>query len=149
MRWAEPVWLWGIAVSFFVGLLLRVAQLRALRFTRRIDPRFSGRGIWRACVLPAACIALLSAALAHPQWGYRRVASASAESDAVLVLDTSGSMLTRDVSPDRFSRARLFARDLLRELPDTLRIGLVRVEGEGSVVSPLTLDRDALRNSLD
>lgn len=149
MRWAEPVWLWGVLGAAGVGVLLRSAQLRALRMSRRIDPRFRGRGAWRACVLPAASLALVFAALARPQWGYRRVASATAESDAVLVFDTSGSMLTRDVAPDRFSREKLFVRDLLRDLPDTVRVGLVRVEGEGSVVSPLTLDRDSLRNSLD
>ncbi len=149
MRWGEPVWLWGIPAALGLAILLRAAQVRALRLTRRIDPRFTGRGAARACVLPALCAGLLFAALARPQWGYRPVDSASAERDAVLVLDTSGSMLTRDVSPDRFSRAKLFARALLRMLPETLRVGIVRVEGEGTVISPLTLDRDALRDALD
>lgn len=149
MRWAEPLWLWGVPGALCLGMLLRAAQLRALRFTRRIDPQFAGRGVLRACFLPAICLALLFAALARPQWGYRRVPSLSGHGDLVLVLDTSGSMLTRNVSPDRFSKAKIFARDLLRDLPDLWRVGLVRVEGEGSVISPLTLDRDALRNSLD
>ena len=149
MRFADPVWLWGIPAAAAVGVLLRLAQRRALRMSRRVDPRFAGRGAARACVLPALCLALVSSALARPQWGYRPVASATAESDAVLVLDTSGSMLARDVAPDRFSREKVFLRELLGDLPDTVRVGLVRVEGVGSVVSPLTLDRDALRNSLD
>ncbi|MGH9442621.1 MAG: vWA domain-containing protein, partial [Thermoanaerobaculia bacterium] len=149
MRWAEPVWLWGVPGAACLGLLLRAAQTRALRMTRRLDPRFTGRGTWRVCVLPSLCLALIFLALARPQWGYRSVASVSPGTDSVLVFDTSGSMLTRDVSPDRFAREKVFVRELLRDLPENVRIGLVRVEGEGSVVSPLTLDREALKTSLD
>ena len=67
MKWAEPVWLWGVLGAAGVGTLLRFAQLRALRMSRRIDPRFRGRGPMRVCVLPAASLALVFAALARPR----------------------------------------------------------------------------------
>ena len=148
MIWAEPRWLWGVAAAPLAFAAADLARSRALRAVRRLRPDFRSRSRWRA-LLPAAGVALLAAALARPQWGFRRVATASPETDVALLLDTSGSMLARDAAPDRFRAARLFARDLLRRLPETARVAVVRVEGDGEVVCPLTLDHAAAENALD
>ncbi|HET9794877.1 MAG TPA: vWA domain-containing protein [Thermoanaerobaculia bacterium] len=148
MIWAEPRWLWGIAAAVLVAAGADAARSRALRTVRRLDPAFRPRPRWRV-LLPAAGTALLAAALARPQWGFRAVPSASPETDVALLLDTSGSMLARDAAPDRFGAARLFARDLLRRLAETARVAVVRVEGDGEVVCPLTLDRAAAENALE
>lgn len=148
MIWAEPRWLWGIVLAVVVAAAADAARRRALRRVRMLDPGFRARPRWRA-LLPAAGTALLAAALARPQWGFRAVPSASPETDVALLLDTSGSMLARDAAPDRFGAARLFARDLLRRLPETARVAVVRVEGDGEVVCPLTLDRAAAENALE
>ena len=148
MTWADPRWLWAAAAAPVAAVGLDLARRRALRAVRRLAPSFHGAPRWRA-LLPAAAIALLSAALARPQWGFRRVPAASPETDVVFLLDTSGSMLARDAAPDRFGAARLFARDLLRRLPETARAGIVRVEGEGEVICPLTLDRPAAESALE
>jgi len=148
MIWAEPRWLWGIAAALLVAAAAEAARRRALGRVRTLDPGFSARPRWRV-LLPAAGTALLAAALARPQWGFRAVPSASPQTDVAILLDTSGSMLARDAAPDRFGAARLFARDLVRRLPETARIAVVRVEGDGEVVCPLTLDRDAAENALE
>ena len=148
MIFAEPRWLWGIAAAPLAAAAADAARRRALAAVRRLDPRFRPRPRWRA-LLPAAGTALLAAALARPEWGFRRVAAASPETDVAILLDTSGSMLARDAAPDRFGAARLFARDFLRRLPETARVAVVRVEGDGEVVCPLTLDRDAAENALE
>ena len=149
MSFAHPLWLWGVPAAAAIGGILRAAQRLALDRARRLEPRFQGRGAWRGSIFPAAGLGLIALALARPRWGYHAAAATTPETDAAIVLDTSGSMLVRDVSPDRFSRVKLFLRETLRDLPETVRIALVRVEGEGEVVSPLTLDREALRNDLD
>ena len=148
VTWADPRWLWGIPASALLGVVVDLAARRAEGAVRRLDPAFRARPRFRA-TFPAAAAALLCAALARPQWGLRPVASPTAENDVVLLLDTSGSMLVRDAAPDRFTRVRLFARDLLRRLPDTVRTAVVRVEGEGEVVCPLTLDRAAAEDALE
>ncbi|HET7451152.1 MAG TPA: VWA domain-containing protein [Thermoanaerobaculia bacterium] len=148
MIWAEPRWLWGIAAAPLAAAAAGAARSRALSAVRRLDRGFRGRSPWRI-LLPAAGTALFFAALARPQWGFRRVATASPETDVAILVDTSGSMLARDAAPDRFAAARLFARDALRRLPPTARTAVVRVEGDGEVVCPLTLDRAAAENALE
>ncbi len=148
MIWAEPRWLWGMAVALLVAAAAEAARRRALRSVRSLDPGYPGRPRWRV-LLPAAGTALLAASLAGPRWGFRAVPSASPQTDVAILLDTSGSMLARDAAPDRFGAARLFARDLARRLPETVRLAVVRVEGDGEVVCPLTLDRAAAENALE
>jgi Ca-activated chloride channel family protein len=148
VTWADPRWLWGIPASVVLAMAVDVAARKAKASVRRLDPAFRGRSRARA-ILPATAAALLCAALARPQWGLRPSPSPTAESDVVLLVDTSGSMLVRDVAPDRFTRTRLFARDLLRRLPEGVRVAVVRVEGEGEVVCPLTLDRAAAEDALE
>ena len=148
MTWGDPRWLWAIAAAPLAAAAVDLAGRRAFRAVRRLDPSFRPRGRARA-LLPAAAVALLAAALARPQWGFRRVFTASPETDVALLVDTSGSMLARDAAPDRFGSARLFARDLLRRLPETARAAVVRVEGDGEVICPLTLDRAAAENALE
>ena len=63
--------------------------------------------------------------------------------DVVLVLDTSGSMATEDVSPNRFFLARQALAALIARLEGD-RFGLVAFEGEAYPLVPLTLDADAL-----
>jgi Ca-activated chloride channel family protein len=148
MIWAEPRWLWGAAAAPLLAVFLDLARRRAALAVHRIDPTFQRRRGMRVA-LPAIAMALLCAALARPEWGFRRVLTASPETDVVILIDTSGSMLARDAAPDRFTRARFFARDLLRRLPENVRSAVVRVEGEGEVICPLTLDRVAAESSLE
>jgi Ca-activated chloride channel homolog len=61
----------------------------------------------------------------------------------VLVLDTSGSMATPDVSPSRFFLARQALLSLIARLEGD-RLALVAFEGEAYPLVPLTLDADAL-----
>lgn len=147
MTWTDPRWLWAVAASPAVAFVLDVAARKSRAAVRLLDPTFPPRRRARA-LLPAAAVALTGAALAGPQWGSHRISTVSPESDVVVVLDTSGSMLARDAAPDRFTQARLFARQYFRRLPETVRTAVVRVEGEADVVSPLTLDRAASENAV-
>lgn len=148
MSLTHPFWLWGVAGAAVLAAIFVFVSFHSRRNVSRLDPRFEISGRWRRIWLAPMALALLFLALARPRWGWREVTAAEPATDAVLVMDTSGSMLVHDISPDRFSRARLFARDLLQHLPPDIRVGLVRVEGAGEVVVPLTLDREALANAL-
>lgn len=148
MSFARPAWLWGLAASPAIGLVLWAAHRRAVLRMRRINARFEGGAAAARIVLAVATAAALALALSGPRWGFEETTVPVPETDVVLLLDTSGSMLARDVTPDRFSRVRTFARSLLHSLPASARVGLVRVEGEGEVLTPLTLDHKAVENAL-
>ena len=87
-------------------------------------------------------------ALAQPQWGYHWEEMRRKGIDIVIVLDTSRSMLTDDVKPNRLSLAKRQIEDLLRMLPGD-RVGLVTFAGSSFVQCPLTLDYGAFRLFLD
>jgi Ca-activated chloride channel homolog len=148
----SPLWLLGLlALPAMAGLEAwltgrdrqRTAQLVARPLWPRVLRRPAER--WRylrlaLLLLGAAGIAL---ALARPQWGIVREKVEREGVDVVLVLDTSGSMATEDVSPSRFFLARQALSALMARLEGD-RFGLVAFEGEAYPLVPLTLDADAL-----
>jgi len=93
-------------------------------------------------------VASLALALARPQWGIVREKVEREGVDVVLVLDTSGSMATEDVQPNRFFLARAALLSLVSRLAGD-RFALVAFEGEAYPLVPLTLDADAIGLFLD
>jgi Ca-activated chloride channel family protein len=71
------------------------------------------------------------------------------ETDVVLVLDTSGSMVAADLQPNRLAAATSAAKQLIATLPADARVGVVSFSQGASVVSPLTSDRDRAERALD
>lgn len=96
-------------------------------------------------VLAVGC---LIAALARPQWGYDWEEAKQRGLGIVVAIDTSRSMLAADVRPDRLTRAKLAALDLMKQAR-TDRLGLVAFAGDAFLQCPLTLDEDAFRQSVD
>jgi Ca-activated chloride channel family protein len=93
-------------------------------------------------------IALMALSLGGPMWGFRWQEVRSEGIDLVIALDTSKSMLATDVAPNRLTRAKLAIQDLLTELGGD-RVALIAFAGTSFVQCPLTLDRDAFRESLE
>jgi Ca-activated chloride channel homolog len=100
----------------------------------------------RAALLVAA-IALFGVALGGPMWGFHWEEMKREGVDLVVAIDTSKSMLATDVAPNRLERAKLAVQDLLAEMAGD-RVGLVAFAGTAFVQCPLTLDRNAFRESL-
>jgi Ca-activated chloride channel family protein len=98
--------------------------------------------------LAVAAVAALALALGGPMWGFHWEEVRREGIDLVVALDTSKSMLATDVAPNRLARAKLAVQDLLAELRGD-RVGLVAFAGTAFIQCPLTLDRDAFRESLD
>jgi len=92
-------------------------------------------------------VAALFGALARPQSGFRWEEAHRKGIDIMLALDTSKSMLAKDVAPNRLERAKLSILDLLQKLEGD-RVGLIPFAGEAYLMCPLTLDYDAFRQSL-
>ena len=152
MVFAEPLWLFAIlAVPILAAVeawaagrdQARVARLVARPLWSRVLERRSPR--WRPfrlglLLLGAAGLVL---ALARPQWGIVREKVEREGVDVVLALDTSGSMGTEDVPPNRFFLARAALTSLVARLEGD-RFGLLAFEGEAYPLVPLTLDADAV-----
>ncbi len=97
--------------------------------------------------LSLAGLALLFLALAGPQWGVELVATRSSSRQVMIAVDTSLSMLTEDVKPNRMERAKQDMAFLLEQLRGD-RVGVIAFAGEPAVVCPLTTDVDAAKQLL-
>jgi Ca-activated chloride channel homolog len=104
--------------------------------------RFVQRGLFTASVL------CLFAALAGPQLGFHWEKISRSGNEVVFAIDTSRSMLTPDVKPNRLTRAKLAINDMAGQL-DGDGIGIVAFAGSAFLVCPLTLDYGAFQESLD
>ncbi len=87
-------------------------------------------------------------ALARPQWGYQWQEIKRKGLDILLVVDTSKSMLTQDVKPNRLERTKLAIHDLIKNLKGD-RIGLVAFAGDAFTMCPLTSDYGGFLLSLN
>jgi Ca-activated chloride channel family protein len=93
-------------------------------------------------------VGLVAVALARPQLGVRFEEAHRRGVDVLFAVDTSKSMLTPDVKPNRLERAKLAVRDLVQRFPDD-RVGLVAFAGSAFLETPLTLDHAIFEQSLD
>lgn len=145
-------WLLTVPVVGAIGLWSLAARRRARR--RLVHPRHEGRLLSgfspnraRARVfLGTGGLALLAFSLLGPVRGYTLREVQSKGIDLVLCVDTSRSMLVRDLDPevDRLEYARREIRLLLNQLHGD-RVALVAFSGDVRNVAPLTRDTDTLR----
>lgn len=87
-------------------------------------------------------------ALARPQWGFHFDEVRRRGLDIIIALDTSKSMLTEDIKPNRLQQAKWGIRDLLQKLHGD-RVGLVTFAGSAFLQCPLSMDYAAFLMSLD
>lgn len=102
---------------------------------------------WKNILLVAVLIFSILA-LIRPQWGFQWQDVRRAGIDIFVAVDTSKSMLTQDVKPNRLERTKLAIQDLLKNLQGD-RIGLIAFAGEAFLVCPLTLDYSGFQISLN
>lgn len=100
-----------------------------------------------------ATLAIFIIGLARPQLGKSLTQVEASGIDIMLVLDVSGSMLTRDFTIGGDEAARLDAiREVTRKFIEGRpndRIGIIAFAGRPYVVSPMTLDHDWLLQNLE
>jgi Ca-activated chloride channel family protein len=138
------LWLWRRYDSGQHAALARFvsAHLRH-QLTRSISP--ARRRLRRGLFL-GALIALF-AALAGPQWGFHWEQVSRRGNEIIFAIDTSRSMLTPDVKPNRLMRAKLAIDDFAKKL-DGDAVGIVAFAGTAFLACPVTLDYGAFHESL-
>ncbi|MGF1510000.1 MAG: VWA domain-containing protein [Myxococcota bacterium] len=149
IRFAEPAWLWALAlIPVAIGSLLWAQRRRRLMLARlaafeRLDELAPGSwGGGRRTVQGAliwAGVISCGLALARPQFGFRNVVTRSRGIDLVVALDLSRSMLAEDFKPSRLERAKAEIRALIHQVRGH-RVGLVGFTTLALPLSPLTVD---------
>ena len=157
LQFAAPIWLWlTVATALAVALLFRLSAVaRRRQLAEFADPAQRGsllashsrvmRVVKNSLLFLA--LALLGIALARPQWGEIQEAVERKGDDVVFLLDTSKSMLAKDVLPSRLERARMAMLDFLHRSAGG-RVGLVAFAGDAFLQCPLTLDYDAFEDAV-
>lgn len=96
-------------------------------------------------LLKIIATALLIIAIARPQSTANWEESTTDGIDIVLAMDISGSMLARDLKPDRLEASKDVAMDFISKRKND-RVGLVIFAGESFTQCPLTTDHNVLLN---
>src|SRR5215472_3321841 len=133
MTFGVPLWLWGLLlIPLLAALFIRSEQRGFKRLqefvSARLLPQLSGtvnrpRRILRFA-LQLLGLALAIVSLAQLRWGYTFEDVKRKGLDLLIAVDTSRSMLSNDVQPNRLERVKLAIQDLINELQGD-RIGLI------------------------
>ena len=133
-----PLLAWGL-VYFYRRrrtIMLKFAQMDLIK---EIASRYDGRKRILKSWLILFVFVLSIFALSRPQWGFEWQEVKREGLDILILVDTSKSMLTQDVKPNRLERTKLAVKDLLKKLKGD-RIGLIAFAGDAFLSCPLTVD---------
>jgi Ca-activated chloride channel homolog len=157
MTFGEPLWFFGLLVlPVLAGLIWytdrgrqkRLEKLVAARLVPELTDSVASlrRLIKRLLFLGTLACCLM--ALARPQFGFVEQEITTRGRDIVLAIDTSKSMLSTDVVPNRLTRAKLAAQDIVDAMRGN-RLALVAFAGASQVEAPLTLDYQTVIDTLN
>jgi Ca-activated chloride channel family protein len=156
MSFGALSWLWALlAIPVLVVLYIRAEFQAAERLREFVSPRLlpqlaatinpSRRVLRFALQLLGLALAIVS--LAQPRWGYTFQDVTRKGLDLLLAVDTSRSMLSNDVTPNRLERVKLATQDLINQLQGD-RVGLIAFAGRAFLQAPLTIDYEAALESI-
>ena len=158
MQFANPNLLWfllvippGLIAFFWWSNRKRQALMTQFIQARLLPGLVAGVSMTRQKIRAALLVLAVSAiiiALARPQWGFIWEEVKVRGVDIVVAIDTSKSMLAQDIAPNRLTRAKLAALDLM-QLAKSDRLGLVAFAGNAFLQCPLTIDDTAFRQSVE
>lgn len=143
----RPLWLLAIVPLLMLILLLR-KQVRtqsgwkgvlAGHLYNKLISAEAGKKATPPWLLLFSGWLLISLALAGPTWERLPQPVYQVSKGKVILLDMSMSMRAEDIAPNRLSRARFKAMDMLKSLQEG-ETGLVAYAGDAFVISPLTSD---------
>lgn len=158
MQFAQPIWLFaGFAACialvwqyrrFDRGQRIALAQFVSARLLPKLTSSVSAPRKLVKRILFMLGVGFVFIALARPQAGFEFQETHRKGLELLFAVDTSKSMLARDVKPDRLTRAKLAVTDLVAKLNGD-GVGLIAFAGSSFLQCPVTLDYDAFRESLD
>lgn len=157
-RFDNMAWIHGIWAVLLIGGLLVALELRGRSvldllvsklMQRRLVHRSSLARRLTAMALILLSMIMLIIALMRPQWGRTVQETVRVDSQIMVCLDVSKSMLAEDVAPNRLERAKVELASLLGLMQDNQQVGLIAFAGKAAVLCPVTTDFGFLRLVLD
>jgi Ca-activated chloride channel family protein len=157
MSFGAPAWLWGLLlIPLLIALFVHAERLGHRRLqefvSARLLPQLAGTVNRRRRIMRFALqllgFSLVLVSLAQPRWGYTFQDVKRKGLDLLIAVDTSRSMLSNDVQPNRLDRVKLAVQDLLNELQGD-RVGLIAFAGRAFLQAPLTIDYDAVVEAIN
>jgi len=154
---AAPEW---FALTLLLPFLVVLKMWSRQQATRGVDAivarRLQGRLVqsagkandWIQYSLQLLALLAFIVALARPQWGVEEVETVTEGRNIVIAIDTSRSMLAEDLKPNRLTRAKLAAQDLVQNMPHD-RIGYVVFASKAFALAPLTVDHQAVLEAIN
>ncbi len=157
MNFASPIYAFLLFVLPFIALLKIWSDARAQKAVQafassdRLRPNLLGGAsmVWSGLHfgLQILGLAFIIIAMTRPHIGFEEKDIPQSGRNIFIAIDTSKSMLADDMTPNRLTRAKLAALDLVEKLPGE-RIGLIAFAGRAFLQAPLTTDHDAVRESI-
>ena len=158
LPFAQPFWLIvGIIACTIAFVFLRISAARRRRvLTEFAAPETCDRLTINVSdtrrriknILVLAALASCFIALSRPHYGEEWREIRQKGIDILIAVDTSRSMLTMDIQPNRLERAKLAIKDFVGRLEGD-RVGLMPFAGSSFLMCPLTTDYGAFTASLD
>jgi Ca-activated chloride channel homolog len=156
MSFGASEWFWALVVlPLLAWLFFRGERLGRRRLREFVSPHLyaelagsvnrAARLLKFALLLIAIGLALV--ALAQPRWGYTYDERKRKGLDLIFAIDTSRSMLSNDVQPNRLERVKLATQDLIEKLQGD-RVGVIAFAGRAFLQAPLTIDYGAVLDSI-
>lgn len=151
-QFIRPQWLW-LCLPIIMGYILKLKYGKDQNVWQKIIPQhlyqqmIVSKGIKKSNAFTHfAMMGLLMATLsvAGPSWEKLPNVVYQTQTGKVILMDMSMSLRATDLSPNRLTRARFKAIDLVNEVKEG-ETGLVAYSGDAFVVSPLTDDINNLK----
>jgi len=151
--WPHLLWLLLVLpalVVLYLWLLLR-RKRNTVRFANLAMVRQAvGKGPgWRRHLPPALLLLALATLLLASARPLAVVTLPSQQETIILCMDVSGSMRAADVHPNRLVAAQEAAKAFIKDLPRSVRVGVVSFAGTAAVVQPPTQSREDVVAAID
>jgi Ca-activated chloride channel family protein len=151
--WPQFLWLLLAApllVLVYLWLLGRKKKLTLRYASLSIVKEAMGTGMrWRRHIPPVLFLLAIIAMLIAASRPFAVITLPSTQETIILAMDVSGSMRATDVKPNRLVAMQEAAKAFLKELPRTVKVGIVAFAGSAQVVQPATLSREDLVAAID
>ncbi|HEX6706774.1 MAG TPA: VWA domain-containing protein [Albitalea sp.] len=151
--WPDFLWLLALLpalVLLYLWLLHRRKKNTVRYASLALVKQAAGKGPgWRRHVPPAMLLLAIGALLVATARPLAIVTLPTQQETIVLAMDVSGSMRAGDVQPNRLVAAQEAAKAFIKELPRSVRVGVVSFAGTAAVVQPPTQSREDVVAAID
>jgi Ca-activated chloride channel family protein len=155
MTFVWPHLLWGLLALPVLVLLYLWLMYRRRKNTLRyaslsLVKQAMGKGPgWRRHLPPALLLVAIATLLVASARPLAIVTLPSQQETIILAMDVSGSMRAADVQPSRLVAAQDAAKAFVKDLPRSVRVGVVSFAGTAAVVQPPTQSHEDIYAAID